>query len=158
MNGEVPSGTYCQDVATWSTSDAAQELELVSALDTLRRLGLGCEGGGFGTPTPSPSLSLSPELRCSARRHARDMVERGYFSQTTPEGEAPETRMRLAGYSSSVHLEAIAQDQTQAYPALEALLSVGGDCDVLLDPRMVAIGVGKFESLWTVDLAGVRAP
>lgn len=87
------------------------------------------------------------------------MAERGYVGPTTPEGEGPETRMRLAGYSSSVFLEANVKDQLDAYAVLGALFqSRSGDCAALLDPRVVAIGVGKFESAWTVDLAGTRSP
>jgi hypothetical protein len=169
--------SYCADVANWPPGDISAEQGVFSAIDTLRSLGLRCDegGGGFGNVggfggvagsggvgnigNPLPALTLSPELTCSARHHARDMSERGYFSEVTPEGEQPEARMRLAGYSSSVTLEVIARDQGQPYLVLRQLFEQQGDaCARLADPRLVAIGAGKFESFWTLDLAGERAP
>jgi hypothetical protein len=165
--GDVPNSAYCQDVKTWPESDAADEQSLFATLDALRLIAPSCTGAGFGgfggfggtssLPTQGTPLTRSPELRCSARRHARDMAQRGYFSQTTPEGETPEARTRLAGYSASLVTEVIARDQALPFQVLEEQLRNGG-CEALVDPRLVAVGVGNFENFWTIDLAGARAP
>ena len=78
--------------------------------------------------------------------------------QSTPAGETLEGRIRLAGYASSVVSELVVREQQQLDQALNQLLRTDGACDALSDPRMVAIGVGKFENMWTVDLAGARSP
>jgi hypothetical protein len=154
-----PSSTYCKDVATWSASDVTAEETLLTVLGALRSVLTCSEGnlGGFGGMPSLPSqvgaLSSSPELRCSARRHARDLAQ-----QTTPAGETLEGRIRLAGYASSVVAELIALDQPEVDQALVQLLVVSAGCDTLIDPRMVAVGVGKFQNMWTVDLAGARSP
>jgi hypothetical protein len=145
---------------TWSEADANDEQVLLSTLNTLRALGLPCDGG-FGSfggtssqQSQAPALSQSPELRCAARRHARDMAQ-----ATAPAGETPEARMRLAGYASSVTAEVTARDLADASQVLGQQLTGGGDdCKALVDPRMVAVGVGKYQNLWTIDLAGARSP
>ncbi len=43
-----------------------------------------------------PEILLSEELRDVAREHARDMLERGYFSHYTPEGLSPFDRLEMA--------------------------------------------------------------
>lgn len=178
--GSGNTSSYCADVTTWPQSDVSAEQGVFSAIDTIRSLGLRCDEGGGGIGNAGgfanvggssssgglgniggqlPALALSPELTCSARRHARDMSERGYFDEVSPEGEQPATRMRLAGYASPVALEVIARDQGQSYLVLRQLFEQQGDaCARLLDPRVVAVGVGKFGSFWTLDLAGERAP
>ena len=172
--GSGNTASYCDSVATWPASDVAAEQGVFSAIDTLRAFGLRCDEGGAGIGSVGgfggigglgnvggavPALTLSPELTCSARRHARDMSERNYFSKVTPEGEQPETRMRLAGYASPITREIIARDQAQAYLVLRQLFEQQGDaCAQLVDPRLVALGVGKFGSYWTIDLAGERSP
>jgi hypothetical protein len=53
----------------------------------------------------------------------------------------------------------IARDQAQYYLVLQQLFQQQGEaCQNFLDPRVVAIGVGKFGSYWTIDLAGERSP
>lgn len=43
-----------------------------------------------------PALAPARRLRVAARRHARDMVRRGYFSHVTPEGTELMARLRRA--------------------------------------------------------------
>jgi uncharacterized protein YkwD len=45
-----------------------------------------------------PALAAQPVLTLAARRHARDMVRRRYFSHVTPSGRTLIDRMRSAGY------------------------------------------------------------
>jgi len=42
-------------------------------------------------------LRPDPEMALVARKHSRDMFERGYFSHTNPEGKSPFDRMREDG-------------------------------------------------------------
>lgn len=164
--GSVPLGgtpdAYCAGLETWPQSDVADEDRVFGALTTYRWLGIACGatmGPPSGPPSPgSPALSASAELRCSARRHARDMAERGYFSETNPEGEGPATRAALAGYRAVVVEEVIVRDQPQANQVLQGAFLGGADCDELADARLVAAGVGKYGAFWTIDLASARSP
>jgi uncharacterized protein YkwD len=45
-----------------------------------------------------PSLPADSRLNAAARAHSMDMVARGYFSHTSPEGSTPSTRAQAAGY------------------------------------------------------------
>jgi uncharacterized protein YkwD len=45
------------------------------------------------------SLRRSASLALAARRHAGDMVSRGYFSHVTPSGSSARDRIRQAGYA-----------------------------------------------------------
>ncbi|MGK0186919.1 MAG: hypothetical protein ACI9R3_002704 [Verrucomicrobiales bacterium] len=44
------------------------------------------------------ALLLDPRLSMAARSHALDMVTRGYYGHTSPEGVGPNERARRAGY------------------------------------------------------------
>ncbi|UEM01829.1 CAP domain-containing protein [Skermanella rosea] len=48
-----------------------------------------------------PPLALDDTLNESAQNHAEDMLRRGYYSHTSPEGETVMDRYRAAGGSSS---------------------------------------------------------
>jgi uncharacterized protein YkwD len=48
------------------------------------------------------SLPADPRLNAAARAHSADMVARGYFSHTTPEGSDPGDRAAAAGYGPFV--------------------------------------------------------
>lgn len=43
-------------------------------------------------------LAFDTDLRAIARRHSRDMIERGFFAHTNPDGEQPIDRYRAYGY------------------------------------------------------------
>lgn len=162
--GSATGGGYCATIDDWSQGDAADENSLFAGLAALRLVGTNsnCSGPALSAPlpaltTPLPPVTSTSELRCSARRHSRDMTERAYFAKVTPEGEGPEIRMQLAGYASGAAAEIIVHDQPDPNLVLEALLRNGGaDCESLFDPRLVAVGVGKSGNFWTVDLAGAR--
>jgi uncharacterized protein YkwD len=47
-----------------------------------------------------PPLVVRTQLSTAARRHARDMVARHYFSHTSPSGRTFVDRLRAAGYLS----------------------------------------------------------
>jgi uncharacterized protein YkwD len=83
------------------------------------------------------------------------MAERGYVGEVTPEGETAGTRLRLAGYRTSAAAEVVVKDPS---PASVVATVLRAECTRLSDPRWVAVGVGKFQDLWTMDLAGNRDP
>lgn len=46
-----------------------------------------------------PTYQVDVQLRRIAREHSEDMVRRGYFSHTTPEGDTLWDRLARAGFS-----------------------------------------------------------
>lgn len=149
------SGGYCKAVAIWNEDAAREEDVALLGLNLARASGYGCGA----QRTPSPRLAVATELQCSARRHARDMAERGYFAEITPEGDSIEARILRAGYRAADVAEVILRDEGQNFAALTTVLSEGGpDCEELLDSRYAAVGVGKFGGLWAVDLGSLREP
>ena len=58
--------------------------------------------GEFATYSAVPPLAFHPKLIQAARTHSQDMVTRGYFSHTNPEGQDPGARAAAAGYDSGV--------------------------------------------------------
>jgi uncharacterized protein YkwD len=45
-----------------------------------------------------PALAMDKRLMVASRRHAADMVDRGFFSHTSPDGTNPSQRARSAGF------------------------------------------------------------
>ena len=85
--GLVSEEEGCQAVSTWLLVDTVAEDGMVDAINTARALGTACSPPGI-----APYLLMTPRLRCSARLHAVDMVERNFFGEISPEGKAPEDR------------------------------------------------------------------
>jgi uncharacterized protein YkwD len=55
-------------------------------------------------------LSLDPRLSTAARRHARDMATRNYFSHTSLDGSSFVDRIRRAGYLRGARSWAVAEN------------------------------------------------
>jgi uncharacterized protein YkwD len=139
-------------VANWPTEILVSELEFFESINLLRQgMNNGCGGRTFGN---EPPLSLSPELTCSARLHAMDMAQRGFFNQTNPDGVGPADRMAAAGFANSAAAEDIASGPPQA-PLMWPTLINGGETPgcALADPALTHVGVGRFNDLWAVDVA-----
>ena len=156
----VDSGTnqtseeYCAAVEAWPTTEANIEDQLVSTINGVRVLGLGCEASdATGSPT---LLTHDPRLRCAARVHTRDMIERDYFDDVNPEGEGPEVRIARAGYPVGLWAEVIGQLDLEGGPEgfVDFLTENGEGCEVPVDERFDAVGVGYYQGVWTVVLAG----
>jgi Cysteine-rich secretory protein family len=83
-------GCLHQDEAVTGSNQARAERSLLCLANAVRvRSGLA-------------ALAADPRLNTAARAHSADMVARGYFSHTTPEGSDPSDRAAAAGYSPFV--------------------------------------------------------
>jgi uncharacterized protein YkwD len=91
------------------------------------------------------SLSVDTELREVARRHARDMLERGYFSHYTPEGLSPFDRLEMAriNYAYAGENLAFAPD---VYLALSGLMKSHGHRENILSPNFNKAGIGVIDA------------
>ena len=72
----------------------AFETQVVSIMNQLRAAGTTC--GPTKLP-PVPALNMNTNLQEAAREHSLDMVNRHYFSHTTPEGKTFQQRVQESG-------------------------------------------------------------
>lgn len=151
---DVPSVDYCAGVAAWDEGSRAFESEVVELVNQARAQGGDCgNGGSFGASGP---LSMEARLRCAARVHSLDMVERGFFDHVNPDGESPFDRMERAGYQFRNAGENIAAGQTTPSEVVDGWLQSPGHCANILSPDFTEIGVGymlapqdPFAHYWT---------
>lgn len=86
----------CAVPANAACNPAAGSAEGIAALNQYR----GSQG--------AKAVSASASLTAQAAKFACDMVTRGYFSHTTPEGKNFGSRLKAAGYSGGCGAENIA--------------------------------------------------
>jgi uncharacterized protein YkwD len=79
-------GCLYQDDVVGSSNQARVERSLLCLTNAVRRT------AGL------PAVLADPRLSSAARGHSADMVARGYFSHTSPEGGSPSDRAQAAGY------------------------------------------------------------
>jgi uncharacterized protein YkwD len=137
---EVPDIAYCDDVADWDEAAAALEEEVLELVNERRAAGASC--GGAGSFAAAEPLTMSPNLRCAARRHTEDMVDRDYFSHVSPEGGSPGDRIAEAEYSFSTWGENIAGGSATAAAVIDQWMGSDGHCSNIMSPAFTEIGVG----------------
>lgn len=139
---DVPDLPYCADVADWDEDHAALEEELRELVNAVRAEGGDCDGRSFG---PAGPLEMSPALRCAARVHSADMVDRGFFDHQNPDGEGPSDRVGQAGYSFTALGENILQgfgSLSTAEEAVQAWLASPPHCENIHTDAFTETGVG----------------
>ncbi|HWP20561.1 MAG TPA: CvpA family protein [Burkholderiaceae bacterium] len=89
-------------------------------------------------------LQADPQLTEVARRHARDMFARGYFSHVSPEGKTPFDRLREDGvrYLAAGENLALARTLTTAHTGL---MNSPGHRENILRPTFGRLGVGVLD-------------
>jgi hypothetical protein len=147
----------CEGIEEWPQDSNEAEWRAFEFLTIGRELGFACMADGVAEYLPP--LVMRPELQCAARRHSRDMNERGFFGHVNPDGEDVADRIRRTGYGFGVAGEAIARasgaPETDPFEVLESLRVAGGpECENLVDPRFDAVGIGRYGDLWTLDFSG----
>lgn len=90
-------------------------------------------------------LAIDESLREVARNHAGDMLERGYFSHSTPEGLSPFDRMTAAKVSFTYAGEnlALAPNVTLS---MQGLMNSPGHRANILSPNFNTIGIGVLDA------------
>ncbi|MCX4242298.1 CAP domain-containing protein [Paraliomyxa miuraensis] len=137
---DVPDIDYCADVAGWDEGWRAFEREVVERVNLARAHGGDCgNGGSFDATGP---LAMESRLRCAARVHSLDMIQRGFFDHVNPDGLDPFDRIELAGYSFRASGENIAAGQTTPQEVVDGWLLSPGHCANILSPDYTEIGVG----------------
>lgn len=143
----VPTSGYCDPVSDWEQELVDMEVEVLALVNDARSNGADCgSAGSFGAAGP---LAMQENLRCAARVHSMDMVERGYFDHTNPDGESPWDRMARAGYSHRTAGENIAAGYPTAEAVVQGWLDSDGHCSNIMNDGFEEIGVGLFDRHWT---------
>lgn len=88
------------------------------------------------------TLRTEPNLAKAAQSYAQHMAENNYFGHTGLDGSTPKSRMIAAGYFTICWGEAISAGQTTPQAALNSLLKSPPHFAILMDPKVVEIGVG----------------
>ena len=129
----------------------AFETEVVTIMNDLRSRGTTC---GSTIQPPVPLLVMDSDLRTAAREHSIDMVNRHYFSHTTPEGKTFEDRIQESGYDGVPLGETLAAGQTTPQQAVDSWLSSNGHCRIIMSAGARAVGVGFANNHWTAKFGG----
>jgi uncharacterized protein YkwD len=123
-------GCLYQDEVVSASNQARAERTLVCLANSVRR------AAGLGP------LSADSRLNAAARGHSMDMVARGYFSHTSPEGSTPSIRARAAGYPGGAGENIAASSQGTAISIFRAWrASQGHNANILRPYRASGIGV-----------------
>lgn len=151
----VSDGAYCDAVAAWSSRSTQLEDEMLAIVNTVRARGADCGSEGrFGAAGP---LSMSPQLRCAARNHSRDIVERSFFSHTNPDGEGPRERIAKTDYEWSFWGENLALGLRTPQQVVDGWLRSPGHCANLMKPEFTETGVGQSSSsVWAMVYASPK--
>lgn len=132
---------YNQSLAAQTNAD---ELELVRMINAYRdALGL-------------PALELDARLLQAARRHSREMVEQKYFSPTSPNEATKDavTRLKAAGFEPTRQWsEALARNTRSATETFWNMFDIPHYHQAMASTDFSCIGVGKWDSYWTIELA-----
>ncbi|GMV12705.1 MAG: CAP domain-containing protein [Myxococcales bacterium] len=146
--GGAPGGS-CDSAGT---SPAAFECKIVELVNQHRAAGATC--GGNAMP-PVGKLTMHSTLRATARAHAADMAQKGYFAHDNLEGKSPFDRMSEAGYQWSTAGENIAAGSPTPEGAMDQWMKSPGHCANIMKAEFEDIGVGyaaqdgsKFTHYW----------
>lgn len=86
---------YC-DVTTWNATWATLEAQVLTLVNQKRAAGATC--GGVVKPAV-PALTLNTLLRCSARKHSKDMGWKDFFGHAGSNRSTFAQRITSAGYA-----------------------------------------------------------
>ena len=96
-----------------------------------------------------PALSWNEPLAGVAQGHSDDMVRRGFFSHTNPDGDSPGDRLESAGFQWSRWAENIAAGQPTGEAVLDGWLGSPGHRANLENCLLTHHGVGLADRHWT---------
>ncbi|MFO1046357.1 MAG: CAP domain-containing protein [Geminicoccaceae bacterium] len=102
-------------------------------------------------------LTLNAQLVAAAQGHADDMVAKGYFSHTGPDGRGPGQRLAATGYQASTWGENIASGYADWNATITAWMGSAGHRANLLNARFKELGLGLASRRYVADLATPRS-
>ena len=149
--GALPDNDYCRPVSAATAAEAALEQQILELTNAARARGTTCGDKAY---PPVAALTMNPALRCAARAHSKDMIDRKFFDHTNPSGEGPPQRVAKTGYMARNWGENIAAGNSAAMATMEQWLTSTGHCQNLMSGSFKQIGVGyrpggSYRHYWT---------
>lgn len=150
--GPEPTDPECSDNQIWDAEVAEKEARVLELVNQYRAQGADC--GAEGEFGPADPLEMNAHLRCAARLHSVDMVERDFFAHENPDGQGPAERVAETDFEGAGAIgENIFQGPDSAEQAVEGWMSSDGHCANIMRPEFNYIGVGLYERHWTQKFA-----
>jgi uncharacterized protein YkwD len=126
------------DGPTGPVFDVDPEVEQFVSLVNAHRVEVGC-----------PALEWSTDVARVAQAHSEDMVDRGFFAHTNPDGKSPFDRLTEAGVEYASAAENIAYGYPTASAVLAGWLGSPGHKANLESCALTRHGVGLRGTHWT---------
>jgi uncharacterized protein YkwD len=156
--GSCGTSTAAPDIGPWDAEAASFELRVLELTNQQRAQGGCCDNQCFRA---AAALANNPNLQAAARLHARDMVQRNFFSHDTPDGKSLLDRTTAAGFGGCALGENIAQGQATPENVIASWMASPGHCANILSPSFTQLGVGYFNDasaeqphVWVQDFGG----
>lgn len=92
------------------------------------------------------ALSWADDVAAVARAHSSDMINRGFFSHTNPDGESPFDRLKNNGISYRTAAENIAYGQKTPADVMNAWMNSSGHRANILNKNVTELGVGAVKN------------
>ena len=145
----------CQGLTDqWDVGHTKFEDEVLMLTNEARSEARRC--GQYGMFPAVPPVFPNELLRCAARLHSLDMVERGYFDHADPEGVGPDVRTTDTGYPWVAVGENIAAGSNTPRKVVDGWIDSPGHCKNIMSPDFDELGVGytprsagRFTHYWT---------
>jgi uncharacterized protein YkwD len=148
-SSDVPNTTRCAPVASWNPSWLSFEAEVLRLTNLSRQTARLC---GSAMYNAAPALTVSPQLRCAARLHAKDMQDKNYFSHTSLDGTTFSQRITAAGFAWRSAGENIAAGYPSPQAVVDGWVASPGHCQNLMNPAFTQLGVGFYDNnRWVQD-------
>ena len=132
---------YCNDVLTWHGKWANFESEVLTLVNQKRAAGATC---GATYYSPQPALAFDDRLRCSSRKHSKDMGVNNFVSHTGSDGSLPWDRMTSAGYVWTYAAENVAAGYSTPSAAVNGWMASTGHCANIMRATAKDFGVGYY--------------
>lgn len=148
VTDDVGEASYCEDVAEWEGDWSELELDLIQEVNAARGLGGECDGDDI---KPDVILDLAPELRCAARKQARDMARQGELGHVGSDSSEFPERAADAGYAGIPRAEILAVGFGDAPAVFDQWVTSEEHCPVVYDRDNDEVGAGVFQTqdtLW----------
>ena len=158
--GAVGGGTggCADDGSGWNAQWQQWECQVLDLTNQRRAQGAVCGGQPYGPVGP---LTMQPQLRYSARGHAKDMGDHNFFDHTNLQGLSPFDRMAAAGYQGQTMGENIAAGQSTPESVVAGWMNSPGHCTNIMNGQYTDLGVGYYYSgssqyghLWVQNFGG----
>jgi uncharacterized protein YkwD len=147
----LPDNDYCRPVSAPGAGQVTLEQQILELTNAARAQGATCGGKAY---PPVAALIMDPALRCAARAHSQDMIDRKFFDHTNPGGEGPSQRVARTGFVARSWGENIAAGNATAAQTMQQWLTSVGHCQNLMNPGFRQIGIGyrpggSYRHYWT---------